>query len=627
MVATAPVDEEAARRGQDRGERHRRRPLRQLLMVRPRPFAALASASRSAGPASARRRPRDGSAPRPRRRSRRRRADAALRDVPPARLRDVRTAGDHLRGASRRDPARHRRRRLHRARSADRRARSGRWRSPPADGLVANLAAPPAVVGHRLVFAWQEVDGRLDARRPSRRRARPRRARARSAVPGADAGRQPAGHRRRRADRLSPRPCLFARRRRSTPTSRTATLGLVYVSFGNVRDLQPWHGWVFEIDLDAWQARAAAAAAVTGTLVTTARPTRLRRRGRRRRARDGLRRRRLGGARPRGDPRPDLPRRVRAAGRHRQRPARSDPRQLRERASCASGAAWPFDARLRSRRCATGFDPTAPTDACAASVRPALHSAPPRRPGGPARHQRRLRRPDTVPVLRRARLGSGRRARPRSPRSPAAREVIVQPGKDGAVYLIDADHLGTLYDRAPIMRAAVARGAAPARATWAGTIVTKPAIATVGGVDAGAGADLRRRRRHPAGLQALEIDTTGGSPSWCRAGRRRPPAILGARSRLPQPAERRQRRRRGRRAYAAFADASPPAGRSTGFACGTARSSRSWRWRVAASGSPHRSPRTASSTSPLASTPARRRSRRGRRCWRRSRSRRRDNRC
>jgi hypothetical protein len=31
-------------------------------------------------------------------------------------------------------------------------------------------------------------------------------------------------------------------------------LGRVYVTFGNVRDIQPWHGWAFELDLDAWQA-------------------------------------------------------------------------------------------------------------------------------------------------------------------------------------------------------------------------------------------------------------------------------------------------------------------------------------------------------------------------------------
>ena len=44
------------------------------------------------------------------------------------------------------------------------------------------------------------------------------------------------------------------------------TLGLGYATFGNVRDLQPWHGWAFEIDLDAW---AAGGAAISAILTTT----------------------------------------------------------------------------------------------------------------------------------------------------------------------------------------------------------------------------------------------------------------------------------------------------------------------------------------------------------------------
>lgn len=47
-----------------------------------------------------------------------------------------------------------------------------------------------------------------------------------------------------------------------------AVLGRVYVTFGNARDLQPWHGWAFEIDLDAWQAKGAADA-TRAVLVTT----------------------------------------------------------------------------------------------------------------------------------------------------------------------------------------------------------------------------------------------------------------------------------------------------------------------------------------------------------------------
>jgi hypothetical protein len=44
------------------------------------------------------------------------------------------------------------------------------------------------------------------------------------------------------------------------------TLGFGYAQFGNVRDLQPWHGWVFEIDLDAW---AAGETPISGLFATT----------------------------------------------------------------------------------------------------------------------------------------------------------------------------------------------------------------------------------------------------------------------------------------------------------------------------------------------------------------------
>ena len=45
-------------------------------------------------------------------------------------------------------------------------------------------------------------------------------------------------------------------------------MGYVYVSFGGVQDTQPWHGWVFEIDLDAWKVTGPEAA-VSAVLLTT----------------------------------------------------------------------------------------------------------------------------------------------------------------------------------------------------------------------------------------------------------------------------------------------------------------------------------------------------------------------
>ena len=46
-------------------------------------------------------------------------------------------------------------------------------------------------------------------------------------------------------------------------------LGLVYVAFGNGPSVQPFHGWLFELDLDAWREEGANAA-FSALFVTTA---------------------------------------------------------------------------------------------------------------------------------------------------------------------------------------------------------------------------------------------------------------------------------------------------------------------------------------------------------------------
>ena len=46
------------------------------------------------------------------------------------------------------------------------------------------------------------------------------------------------------------------------------TRGMLYVSFGNTDDIQPWHGWIFEIDIDAWE-EAGPDAAIRSVLLTT----------------------------------------------------------------------------------------------------------------------------------------------------------------------------------------------------------------------------------------------------------------------------------------------------------------------------------------------------------------------
>jgi hypothetical protein len=48
----------------------------------------------------------------------------------------------------------------------------------------------------------------------------------------------------------------------------SSTNGLVYAAFGNAGDIQPFHGWLFEVDLDTWQ-RDGTAHAIRSVLLTT----------------------------------------------------------------------------------------------------------------------------------------------------------------------------------------------------------------------------------------------------------------------------------------------------------------------------------------------------------------------
>ncbi|HTB56717.1 MAG TPA: hypothetical protein VLC06_02540 [Polyangia bacterium] len=437
------------------------------------------------------------------------------------------------------------------------------------DGLLANLAAPPALVGHRIVFAWQEVmadwtrvahhvgvldlDARaLDPQFPALTLAAqatatdgsgpiaflPAHAYSRAAVVHVDV-----------PDRV---------------------LGLVYLSFGNVRDLQPWHGWLFEIDLDAWQAQAQTEigdagdggnpvnpiSAITGTLVTTAAGSDCGADDG-----DGSREMVCGGGiwaalgpEVVADPAsPDGYALLVATGNGLTDPTRGS----YANSVLRLGRGLSFTTGCDPTLCAD-FDPTAPTDACAASCDRLFI---PRLPAGQS-------------VPRGANDGCVGRTlfqcyatfdwdlganAPAAVALPGGPNVIIQPGKDGAVYLIDADHLGTLYDRAPIM-AGCGEGGGTCSATWAGTIVTKPAVTTVGGATLALVPTFVSDNFHPAGLQALELDTTGETPRFLPrwqapaaddpdavASFRAPPSGVTVVEVAGEP-------------YAALADASPPAG-------------------------------------------------------------------
>lgn len=301
-------------------------------------------------------------------------------------------------------------------------------------------------------------------------------------------------------------PVVFAR---PDPVKR----GLLYVAFGNIRDIQPWHGWLFEIDLDQWH-DGGAAHAISSVLVDTPEndcPVY---------DQGGSRDQICGGGlwAPAG-PEPtvtdaglellavagngqlDLSRRDYANTMMRLRPGLAfDP-------GCDSSC---YDGGLPSRECMeTCTDlfvprmpdggPLAPTDeGCAGLSFFDCYRA----------HDWDLGADGPTRVT----LKNGR-------------DVIVLAGKDGGLYLVDAAHLGTLYDRVQLA-APCGAPSDPCIADWAGMMVTKPEVVWQPNDDAPLVLvpTLEFDHTHSAGVVGVRVvtDDGGAAPRFEEAWRAPP---------------------------------------------------------------------------------------------------------
>jgi hypothetical protein len=281
----------------------------------------------------------------------------------------------------------------------------------------------------------------------------------------------------------------------------------LFVSFGNIQDLQPWHGWVFEIDLGRWKA-AGPASAVSGALVTTPEtacgPN----------GASGARDHVCGGgvwslagplvlpaATSTGGDEILI-----ATGNGQNDVTRGDFANSVLRAR-AGGLA--FVPGCDPGACAVGT-PLDPDPACLASCRDVfvprlLPGAPPLSPASGACQGKTFF--ECYAVLDWD-LGAN------SPAFVAAASAIAMPGKDGALYLVDRAHLGTLLDRREIA-APCGTASDPCDADWAGMIVTQPAVAEVGGAPLVITPTFERDRTHPAGVVALEVGVDRRwTPRW-----------------------------------------------------------------------------------------------------------------
>lgn len=284
--------------------------------------------------------------------------------------------------------------------------------------------------------------------------------------------------------------------------------GKLLVTFGNARDLQPWHGFAFELDLAAWRS-AGALGAVSGSLLTTPEADCG--------ALDssGSRVRRCGGglwspAGPLiasetaaesagyvavlapGNGRLDLARRAYANTLLRVRPGLDfDP-------GCGPACAE--------------FDPDQPSAACTESCRDLF--VPRDSVGEP------FPQPESGVCAGLSlyqcweRLDYGGGSTPARVRFQE-RELLVYPNKDGAVYLIDWEHFGTLYDRKQLV-AVCGTASDVCRQDWAGMIVTEPLVID-GAEPIVVVPTFMPDRTHEAGVMGLRLARGAAGPVLERA--------------------------------------------------------------------------------------------------------------
>lgn len=285
-----------------------------------------------------------------------------------------------------------------------------------------------------------------------------------------------------------------------------STLGRVYVTYGNTRDIQPWHGFAFELDLDAWES-SGVDAAMTGSFLTTPEA-------------DcgqsgvsGSRDRICGGGlwAPSGSlivERGDSYDVLLPSGNGQLDLGRSDFANTLMRV----GPGLDFDPGCDEALCAN-FDPDEPSTDCVSSCRNLFV---PRDDVGDAFPYPETGVCEGLTMYECwAKIDYIGGSTPAHLELASGTEVLALPTKDGSVYLIDAEHLGTLYDREQLV-SVCGTPDDDCRWDWAGMIVTQPAVPTTTEQPTILVPTFMPDKTHPAGVVALAIDESSGTPTFER---------------------------------------------------------------------------------------------------------------
>ncbi|HEX2881426.1 MAG TPA: hypothetical protein VHO25_17980 [Polyangiaceae bacterium] len=280
--------------------------------------------------------------------------------------------------------------------------------------------------------------------------------------------------------------------------------GFIYVSFGNARDIQPWHGWVFELDIEKWRTGGAeqSQSAVLLTSPEDHCPVE---------GQSGSTDMICGGGvwAPSGllvipnEAGSDFELIV---------PTGNGLLDLDERSYANSmlktGPGLAFEPGCDPTAC-TDFDPVAPEvacmDSCSNLFMPRLMAGdPPLAPTSGVCDDRTF-------LECYARLDYDLGANTPGLVKLGNRQLFVLPAKDGAVYLFDAEHLGTLYDREVIVEQCGTPEDGCA-AGWAGMMVTEPVLTEVDGEIRALIPTFMFDKTHPAGLVSLAVVETPQGP-------------------------------------------------------------------------------------------------------------------
>jgi hypothetical protein len=291
-------------------------------------------------------------------------------------------------------------------------------------------------------------------------------------------------------------------------------LGYIYAAFGNSGDEQPYHGWLFEIDMDAWHVtrpeigNEEAKQAISSVLLTTPEAgcpvTSI----------YGNQEMICGGGIwtppgpqiypsgdefelfvPTGNGQIDLDRHDYANTIMRLKPGLQ------------------FDSGCDANLC-VNFNPGNPDAACMASCknlfipRLAENNAPLKPATGECDNKTFWECLAWMDYD----LGAGA---PVKIDMKSGHSVLVQPSKDGGVYLIDAKHLGTQYDRLQIVDVCGTK-ADECKFGWMGMIVTQPVLTSIDEDPVVVIPGFVADKTHPAGLVALKIVLEEGQPKFKR---------------------------------------------------------------------------------------------------------------